>query len=70
VYEALRETASHERQKIHDIIMQGVKMALKKRGYPSVEDLKAGKIAFRRPELVRWIAKMSRNARQRHARFK
>ena len=43
VYEALRETAFHERRKIHDIIMEGIGAALKKRGYPSVDDLKAGK---------------------------
>jgi hypothetical protein len=33
----------HERCKIHDIIMQGIEMALKKRGYPSMEELKTGK---------------------------
>jgi hypothetical protein len=43
VYEALRETAFHERCKIHDIIMEGIGAALKKRGYPSIYDLKAGK---------------------------
>jgi len=43
VHEALREAAFHERCKIHDIIMQGIDMALRKRGYRSVEDLKAGK---------------------------
>jgi hypothetical protein len=43
VYEALRETAFHERRKIHDIIMEGIDLALRKRKYPSVEDLKAGK---------------------------
>jgi hypothetical protein len=43
VYEALRETAFRERCKIHDLVMQGIEMALKKRGYPSVEELKAGK---------------------------
>jgi hypothetical protein len=32
-----------ERCKIHDIIMQGIDAALRKRGYPPVEDLKAGK---------------------------
>jgi hypothetical protein len=34
VYEALREAAFKERCKIHDIIMQGIDAALKKRGYP------------------------------------
>ena len=47
VHEALREAAFHERCKIrckiHDIIMQGVDAALRKRGYPPVEDLKGGK---------------------------
>jgi hypothetical protein len=43
VHEALREAAFHERCKIHDIIMQGIDAALRKRGYPPVEDLKAGR---------------------------
>ena len=43
VYEALREAAFHERRKIHDLIMEGIDAVLKKRRYPSVEDLKAGK---------------------------
>jgi hypothetical protein len=43
VHEALREAAFHERCKIHDIIMHGIDAALRKRGYPPVEDLKAGK---------------------------
>jgi len=43
VYEALRESAFKERCKIHDLVMQGIGIALKKRGYPSIEDLKAGK---------------------------
>jgi hypothetical protein len=43
VHEALREAAFHERCKIHDIIMQGIEAALKKRGYPSIDDLRAGK---------------------------
>jgi hypothetical protein len=41
VHEALREAAFHERVKIHDIIMQGIEAALKKRGYPSIDNLKA-----------------------------
>jgi hypothetical protein len=40
-HEALREAAFKERCKIHDIIMQGVEMALRKRGYPPIEELKA-----------------------------
>jgi len=43
VYEALRESAFKERCKIHDLVMHGIEMALKKRGYPRIEDLKAGK---------------------------
>ena len=43
VHEALREAAFHERIKIHDIIMQGIDLALRKRGYPSVDELKSGK---------------------------
>jgi hypothetical protein len=43
VYEALRETAFHERCKIHDLIMEGIGLALRKRGYPAMDDLKAGR---------------------------
>jgi hypothetical protein len=41
VYEALRKIAFDERAKIHDLIMEGVDGVLKRRGYPSVESLKA-----------------------------
>jgi hypothetical protein len=47
VYEALREIAFHERLKIHDIVMQGIEATIKKRGYPSVDDLKAGRKSAR-----------------------
>jgi hypothetical protein len=43
VYEALRESAFKERCKIHDIIMEGISAALKKRGYPAYADRKPGK---------------------------
>jgi hypothetical protein len=43
VYEALREAAFHERCKIHDIVMEGIGLALRKRGYPALDDLKGGK---------------------------
>jgi hypothetical protein len=43
VYEALREAAFMERCKIHDIIMEGISAALKKRGYPALDDRKTGK---------------------------
>jgi hypothetical protein len=33
VYEALREVAFKERRKIHDIVLEGIAAALKKRGY-------------------------------------
>jgi hypothetical protein len=43
VYEALRKIAFDERVKIHDIVLEGIDAALRRRGYPSVESLKAGK---------------------------
>jgi hypothetical protein len=43
VYEALREVAFNERCKIHDLVMQGIDLALRKRGYPSVDDLRASR---------------------------
>ena len=33
-YEALRQVAFDERRKIHDLLIEGVELALKKRGYP------------------------------------
>jgi hypothetical protein len=43
VYEALRKIAFDERIKIHDLVLKGIDAALRRRGYPSVESLKAGK---------------------------
>src|SRR5690242_2058058 len=43
VYEALRETAFKERCKIHDLVMEGIGLALRKRGYPALNDHKAGR---------------------------
>jgi hypothetical protein len=43
VYEALRKIAFEERLKIHDVVLEGIDLALRRRGYPSVESLKAGK---------------------------
>ena len=43
VYEALREIAFYERAKIHDLVMEGIGATLKKRGYPSIDDLKVGR---------------------------
>jgi len=43
VYEALRKIAFDERVKIHDIVLEGIDAALRRRGYPSVENLKTGK---------------------------
>ena len=40
-YEALREVAFDERRKIHDLLMEGVELALKKRGYSALADMKA-----------------------------
>ena len=40
-YEALRQVAFDERCKIHDLLMEGVELALKKRGYPALADMKA-----------------------------
>jgi hypothetical protein len=42
VYEVLRQIAFDERAKIHDLVMQGIEAVLRKRGYPSVDDLKSG----------------------------
>jgi hypothetical protein len=33
LYEALREAAFKERLKIHDIVLEGIRMALRKRGW-------------------------------------
>jgi hypothetical protein len=41
VYEALRKIAFDERVKIHDLVVEGLDGVLKRRGYPSVESLKA-----------------------------
>jgi hypothetical protein len=41
IHEALRQVAFDERLKIHDLIMEGVELVLRKHGYPSIEDLKA-----------------------------
>jgi hypothetical protein len=40
-YEALRHVAFDERRKIHDLLMEGVELALKKRGYPTIAEMKA-----------------------------
>ena len=39
-YEALRQVAFDERRKIHDLLMEGVELALKKRGHPTLADMK------------------------------
>jgi hypothetical protein len=41
VHDALREAAFKERAKIHDLVLEGIELALRKRGYPSIDDLKA-----------------------------
>jgi hypothetical protein len=43
VYEALRRIAFEERLKIHDVVLEWIDAALRRRGYPSVETHKAGK---------------------------
>jgi len=43
VYEALRKIGFEERLKIHDVVLEGIDLALRRHGYPSIEDLKAGK---------------------------
>ena len=43
VYEALRETAFKERCKIHDLVIEGIGLALRKRNYPSIDVLRAGR---------------------------
>jgi hypothetical protein len=43
VYEALREAAFRERCKIHDLVMQGIDLILRKRGYSRVDEPKAGR---------------------------
>jgi hypothetical protein len=49
VYEALREIAFHERCKIHDLILEGTRAVLKKRGYPAQDGRNAGRRPRRRP---------------------
>jgi hypothetical protein len=44
VYEALRKIAFEERLKIHDVVLEGIDLALLRRGYPPVENLRSGKI--------------------------
>jgi hypothetical protein len=40
-YEALRQVAFDERRKIHDLLIEGVELALRKRGYSTLADMKA-----------------------------
>ena len=40
-YEVLRRVAFDERRKIHDLLMEAVELVLKKRGYPTIEEMKA-----------------------------
>ena len=39
IYEALRKIAFEERLKIHGVVLQGIDLALRRRGYPSIESL-------------------------------
>ncbi len=43
VYEALRRIAFEERIKIHDVVLEGIDLALRRRRYPTLDGLKAGK---------------------------
>jgi hypothetical protein len=43
VHEALRKIAFEERLKIHDVVLEGIDAALRRRGYPSVENLRGRK---------------------------
>jgi len=43
VYEALRKIAFEERLKIHDVVLEGIDLALRRRRYTSIDSLKAGK---------------------------
>jgi hypothetical protein len=42
VYEVLRKIAFDERLKIHDLVLEGLDAVLRRRGCPSVADLKSG----------------------------
>ena len=39
VYDALRKIAFEERLKIHDVVLEGIDLALRRRGYASIESL-------------------------------
>jgi hypothetical protein len=39
----LRKIAFEERLKIHDLVLEGIDLALRRRGYASIESLRAGK---------------------------
>ena len=39
VYEALRKIAFEERLKIHDVVLEVIDLALRRRGYASIESL-------------------------------
>jgi hypothetical protein len=43
VHEALRKIAFEERLKIHDVVLEGIDAALRRRGYPPVENLRGRK---------------------------
>jgi hypothetical protein len=43
VYEVQRKIAFEKRLKIHDVVLEGIDAAPRRRGYPTLESLKAGK---------------------------
>jgi hypothetical protein len=43
LHKALRKVAFDERLKIHDTVLEGIDLALRRRGYPPIANLKAGR---------------------------
>jgi hypothetical protein len=43
VYEGLRKIAFDEHLKIHDLVLEGIDLVLRRRGYPSVGTLRSAK---------------------------
>jgi hypothetical protein len=55
----LRKIAFEERLKIHDVVLEGIDLALRRRGYASIEGLKAAE--------KRWGASSSRKRSRRYS---
>jgi len=43
VYEALRKIAFDEHLKIHDLVLEGIDLVLRRRGYPSIDSPRSAK---------------------------